>query len=124
MGGGKSSSSSSSDQDVITADNSGVTTADVILQGQEITYNTDFSADVADIFNRFIDLTADAGEGLLNLANKSLDLTAQGQERALTEVSTQTTQRENPDLAVVNKFVPVAMIGVVGFVIYSILRKK
>jgi hypothetical protein len=122
--GGKSSSSSSSTQNSSSAENSGVTTADVIFQGQSVTYTSDFDPLVSQQFQNLIEIVANAGEGLFSLANKSLDLVDKTGDRALTEVSTQETQTNNPQLAIINNFLPVIMLATVGFFAYTILRKR
>lgn len=134
MGGkSKSSSSTSSNQNTtnVSADNSGVTTADVVLQGQTINYNDEFGPDVSKAFESLVNLAGDAGSGLLNtmqdiieLANKSVDLQGVNSDRALSQVAQRAAEQETPGLATVNSVMPLALVGVVGLIAYILLRGK
>ena len=136
MGGKSSSSSSTSTTQTSTetntsVDTSGVITTDAFVQGETVSYNTEFSPEVAGSFNRLIGLTGDAGnlvagafDDLVALANKGLDVAKATSAQAIDDVSTTTIARENPSLGLVQSLVPVMMIFGVGLAAYLIWGRK
>lgn len=132
--GGKSSSSNSSSTSQnttsVSADNSGVTTADVVLQGQTINYTDQFGPDVSKAFESLVNLSSEAGAGLLNtmqdiiqLANKSIDLSGTTGDRALNTVAQHSAEQSTPGLSTINSVLPLAMVGVAGLVVWMILKR-
>lgn len=122
MGGKSSSSNDSSTTQTTTetnlsAQNSGVTTSDVVLQGQTVSYNTNFDPVIAES-------VAGIFEDLTGLVSQSLDVQKTALSNALNEVSTQTTIRESPNFAAIEKLTPIAILATVGTIIYFVFGKK
>jgi len=113
--GGKSSSSSSTTTSTENqqADASGVITGGVIQGGGAITLNDYFPADVGAAFNSVLDLLGQTIQGAGQVAQQSIQSVADR-----TEAATQ------PELSVVTKLVPVAMLAIGVVAVYFLTRKK
>ena len=125
--GGKSksssntSSTSTTSNDQTSATSSGVVTGGV-FQGETLNYTDAFGPEVQQAFSDVVNLAGEAGtlvgdtfNGLMQLAQKSIDLNNAATDRALTTVTQDKVASTNPQLSVINSFIPVIIIALVGF---------
>lgn len=135
MGGGssKSSTTTKTTQNITTdtkqADASGVITGNV-LQG-EITYTESFGPEVQQAFSQLIDLSAagtnavsGAFKDLIDLSNRSLDLTERAGSAALEGVQSHVEQQSQPELSVIRQLVPIFALFVAAISLKSFFGKK